>query len=169
MPTQGVLTEADKAVADFRLWPSWDGGFTWSTGMAEDLVWAQQPPGQCAYTPAMIFFFLFFRFLSLTVLVTAVCQADAVVISTTNQNSCGCDFAVCVVSEILKKKDSIFKRSAPHWGKNVDHKMKETVFVRLVYDVYQCSKIYWFNFKKNPLSNVSVCRCFIPYLEFMGF
>lgn len=121
----------------------------------------QQPPGQCAYLPAMTFFFLFFKiFLALTVLVTVVSQADTVVISTTNQNSCCCD---CQFVWSLKPwiKGSIFKRSVPHWGKNVNHKVKETEFVCLVYDVNQCCIIYWFLLLKIPLSNVFVCHCFI--------
>lgn len=97
MPTQGVLTGAEKAVAASQALaiPRWcfhlehrDG---WGGGLGTaDQHLTQQLPAQCSYLPAMTFFFFFSGFLALTVLVTAVSQPD-IVISITNQNSCCCN------------------------------------------------------------------------------
>ena len=147
MLTQSVLTGADKAVTALQALAVWDGGFTRSTEMVGEVAWGQQ---HCTWlsshhdsVPSCQQWLLYFfsAFLTLTVLVTIVSQADIIVISAMNQNSCfcGCQFVWSLKSWI---KDSIFERSVPHWGKNVNHEMKVADFVCLLYDVNQCSRIY---------------------------
>lgn len=91
MPTRVFWLEQIRQWLHFRLWRSWDGGFTWNVGTAEEVAWGQQTSTWLSSHQDSVptcqqwhFSFFFLDFLALTVLVTAVSQADTVLISTTN-------------------------------------------------------------------------------------